>query len=139
MVRLDRIEKRLTRLEEEKDNGENEDEDQQKGDVVVQEKADAVVQPPKVKSVVKQKLRKVIKKKKRSAKRKKKKKGSGEIRVHATVRASKKIYSSDPKTHLHAKAGDEFQVLRIHKDEGKLFVMNKRTEERLHPYEQFRI
>ena len=69
MVRLDRIEKRLTRLEEEKDNGEKEV-------VVVQQKEDAVVQPPKVKSVVKQKLRKVIKKKKIS-KAKEKEEGFG--------------------------------------------------------------
>ena len=120
MVRLDRIEKRLTRLEEEKNNTENEDEDQQREIAIEQQKTN---------SVIKMKLRKVMKKKKRSTKRKKKKKkkSTGEIRVHATVRASKKIYSTDPKTHLHAKAGDEFQVLRIHKDEGKLFVMNKRT------------
>ena len=52
---------------------------------------------------------------------------------------SKKIYSTDPKTHLHAKAGDEFQVLRIHKDEGKLFVMNKRTWKKGYiPTRQFR-
>ena len=120
MVRLDRIEKRLTRLEEEKNNTENEDEDQQREIAIEQQKTN---------SVIKMKLRKVMKKKKRSTKRKKKKnkKSTGEIRVHATVRASKKIYSTDPKTHLHAKAGDEFQVLRVHKDEGKLFVMNKRT------------
>ena len=38
MVRLDRIEKRLTRLEEEKNNTENEDEDQQREIAIEQQK-----------------------------------------------------------------------------------------------------
>jgi len=129
MVRLDRIENRLKRLEDGEDDDEEEKEENNNED-------DAVFDEKERIEVLKKEIKKKLKNKK---KRKKKKKSlrRNKIRVSSTVRASRKIQSSDPETHLHAKAGDEFQVLRIHKDEGKLFVMNKRTWKKgLIPHEE---
>ena len=129
MVRLDRIENRLKRLEDGEDEEEEEKEENNNED-------DAVFDEKERIEVLKKEIKKKLKNKK---KRKKKKKSlrRNKIRVSSTVRASRKIQSSDPETHLHAKAGDEFQVLRIHKDEGKLFVMNKRTWKKgLIPHEE---